>query len=297
MPNPHQIYSDKLLKELAKTLPKAGIGLSGTSMRSDAAERFIREVLESRSRIYETTIENADFCSNFPYEKDQDDQLQYLNDKSIKYIDIRVSRSLLSYFVFSDLYYVNWRSLFYSKISKEGRAGEIDQQKVEDPFGRDQDGRVIAPYGFKGDGSVFTPFGVNVDGTFKAPSGIGNDGLPIIPDERGKPSPTVIRKTWRVNEGVTEGRSDPMSEESKLDKAKLAPIFEGELNREAMAAALNRVMTERGLSVRKAADAAGTSAGIISSIKDQRASLDKAVEVLDQLGFETGFFVRPKDHS
>ena len=104
-------------------------------------------------------------------------------------------------------------------------------------------------------------------------------------------------EAWRHVEGVTKERSDPMREESKLDNAALAPIFEGELDRESMAEALDAAMRDQGLSVRKAGEASGTSAGIISSIKDQRASLDKAVEVLDQLGFETGFYVRPKDAS
>lgn len=99
----------------------------------------------------------------------------------------------------------------------------------------------------------------------------------------------------RVNEGVTNKRSDPMKKKkSKLDAAALAPIFEGELDRAAMAAALSAAMQEKGLSVREAAEVAGVSDSVISQINGQIVSIDHGAKVLGQLGFETGFYVRPK---
>lgn len=100
-----------------------------------------------------------------------------------------------------------------------------------------------------------------------------------------------------VTEGVTEERSGPVSEEDKLENARLAPIFEGQLDRESMAEALKAAMDERGLSVRKAANEAEVSASVISQIKVQEASIDQAAKVLDQLGFEVELTVRPKDYS
>jgi len=93
-------------------------------------------------------------------------------------------------------------------------------------------------------------------------------------------------------EGVTKERSYPMSEESKLDNAELAPIFEGELDRDAMAEALSAAMKEQGLSVRKTAAAASVGTNDIQRIGKGTATLDKAAEVLSNLGYELHVEVR-----
>lgn len=98
-----------------------------------------------------------------------------------------------------------------------------------------------------------------------------------------------LHKMKRTDTGELESTSD---EDKK--QAALAPVFEGALDRAALAEALLWVMKKRDLSVRKAADAAGTSASVISSIKSGEASLDKAAEVLENLGFEVGFSIHPR---
>ncbi|WP_298987429.1 hypothetical protein [uncultured Roseibium sp.] len=98
----------------------------------------------------------------------------------------------------------------------------------------------------------------------------------------------------RVKEGLAEGEPDPMS---KLDDSELAPIFEGELDRQAMAAALSAAMKEQGLSVRKTAAAVDTSTNDIQRITKGTATLDKAAEVLSGLGYELHVEVRKPEQS
>lgn len=114
-------------------------------------------------------------------------------------------------------------------------------------------------------------------------------------DER--PEEQGLTENKREIEGVTKERLHPVSDKSELDSARLAPIFEGELDRGAMATALKKAMEDQGLSVRKAAGAAGVSFSVISQIKGQMASIDQAAKVLDQLGYEIDLTVRPKDNS
>ncbi|QFT28871.1 hypothetical protein FIV00_00080 [Labrenzia sp. THAF82] len=76
---------------------------------------------------------------------------------------------------------------------------------------------------------------------------------------------------------------------------KITPIFEGELNRRSLSTALKAVMQEKGLSVRKAADAANIGAGEIQRIGREEATLDKAAEVLSELGYELHVEVRRID--
>ena len=101
----------------------------------------------------------------------------------------------------------------------------------------------------------------------------------------------------RVAEGVTNERSDPMSEESKLDNAELAPIFEGELNRDAMANALEAAMQEQGLSIRKAAETVGIDKKEIQRVGKGTATLDRSADVLSGLGYELHIEVRKIDKS
>ncbi|MEQ6249895.1 hypothetical protein ABMC89_13455 [Sulfitobacter sp. HNIBRBA3233] len=89
----------------------------------------------------------------------------------------------------------------------------------------------------------------------------------------------------KVDEGVTDERSDPVSEESKLDGAALAPIFEGELNREAMARALDVVLAKEGLSERKAAAKVGVGKNDITRARNGTASIEKTTHILTELGY------------
>ena len=95
-------------------------------------------------------------------------------------------------------------------------------------------------------------------------------------------------------EGVTEERSHQV-EEDKLESGKLPAIFDGTLDRDAMAHALNAVMTENGLSIRKAADAADVSRTDIERISKGSATLDKSADVLRNLGYELHVEVRKLD--
>ena len=82
--------------------------------------------------------------------------------------------------------------------------------------------------------------------------------------------------------------------DSKLEKAdNVKPVFEGTLNREALAETLRRVMIERDLSERKAAAEAGTTKSIISKIKSCDASIDKTAEVLESLGYRLDISIVP----
>lgn len=65
------------------------------------------------------------------------------------------------------------------------------------------------------------------------------------------------------------------------------------LSREFMAQALLEVLNRKGLSVRKAAEVAGVSASVISTIKDQSASIDKSLDVLRALGYEVDCTLKP----
>jgi hypothetical protein len=60
--------------------------------------------------------------------------------------------------------------------------------------------------------------------------------------------------------------------------------FEGALNRSSMANALNEIMNQRNLSVRKAAIAAGVGTQVIQRIASGDATIDKSLEVLRNLG-------------
>lgn len=70
-------------------------------------------------------------------------------------------------------------------------------------------------------------------------------------------------------------------------------VKSGKLSREFMAQALLEVLSQRGLSVRKAAEVAGVSASVISTIKDQSASIDKSLDVLRALGYEIDCALKP----
>jgi len=94
-------------------------------------------------------------------------------------------------------------------------------------------------------------------------------------------------------EGVTKERSDPVSEDSKLDSTALVPIFEGELSREAVAETLKSVMQQRGLSVRMTAAAAGVGAKEIQRITSGEATIDKGLKVLSELGCRLHFRAEP----
>lgn len=86
-------------------------------------------------------------------------------------------------------------------------------------------------------------------------------------------------------EGVTNERSDPVSKESKLDSAKLAPIFEDELNRAAMARALDAVMAKDGLSERQAAAKSGVNKNDVTRARNGSASIEKTSQILTGLGY------------
>jgi predicted XRE-type DNA-binding protein len=98
-------------------------------------------------------------------------------------------------------------------------------------------------------------------------------------------------------EGVTKERSHRVSEEGKLDKAALVPIFEGELNREALAETLRLVMEQRGLSVRRAAALADVQAKEIQRISSGDATIDKGLKVLSELGVTVHFKAEPTEPS
>lgn len=68
------------------------------------------------------------------------------------------------------------------------------------------------------------------------------------------------------------------------DKPTIKQIYEGALDRTAMARALESVMTEKGFSVRAAAEAAGVNKTDIQRIKSGDATLDKSAQVLKALG-------------
>lgn len=70
-------------------------------------------------------------------------------------------------------------------------------------------------------------------------------------------------------------------------------VKSGRLTREFMAQALLEVLSQKGLSVRKAAEVAGVSASVISTIKDQSASIDKSLDVLRALGYEVDCTLKP----
>lgn len=68
-----------------------------------------------------------------------------------------------------------------------------------------------------------------------------------------------------------------------MDDNKGEPV---KLSREFMAKALSQALRERGLSVRKAAQVAGVCPGIITNIKNRKATIDAGLNVLEQLGYE-----------
>jgi len=81
----------------------------------------------------------------------------------------------------------------------------------------------------------------------------------------------------------------------KLDEERsVTPIFDGELNREAMAEALAAAMDAKGLSLRTAATAAGTTKSVIQKILGKEASIDKGREVLAGLGYRTEVSITPE---
>jgi DNA-binding XRE family transcriptional regulator len=81
--------------------------------------------------------------------------------------------------------------------------------------------------------------------------------------------------------------------ENKEDK--LGLIFERSLNRQALADALKHVREQKGLTQRAAAEAAHTSQTDIKRIENGTSSLDKAVDVLNELGFDLQIQLVPKN--
>lgn len=73
-------------------------------------------------------------------------------------------------------------------------------------------------------------------------------------------------------------------DETKLKSGTLPLTFEGSLDREAMARALEIVMQEKSLSVRRAAELAGTGSKDIQRISNGEATIDKSIDVLKKLG-------------
>ena len=77
------------------------------------------------------------------------------------------------------------------------------------------------------------------------------------------------------------------------EQTSVTPIFDGELNREAMAEALKTAMEERGLSVRDAAAEVGLSKDTIQNIRNGTGSLDKATTALEGLGYRLSLSIEP----
>ena len=75
----------------------------------------------------------------------------------------------------------------------------------------------------------------------------------------------------------------------------IGPVFEGTLDREAMAEALRCVRKKAGLSQRATAEQAGTSQTDIKRIEQGEATVEKASEVLAQLGYQARMHLVPVD--
>jgi predicted XRE-type DNA-binding protein len=86
-------------------------------------------------------------------------------------------------------------------------------------------------------------------------------------------------------EGVPKEEADPVSDNSKLDATALSPIFEEQLNREAMVAALKAVLAKERLSEQKAADLIGVKKNEINRARSGAASIEKVAEILTKLGY------------
>ncbi|MGX1498582.1 hypothetical protein ACSSV1_003633 [Labrenzia sp. MBR-25] len=95
------------------------------------------------------------------------------------------------------------------------------------------------------------------------------------------------RSVTVLNEGVTEERSYPVSvkEDGKLDRAALAPIFEGTLEHEFLANSLRWVMEQEKLSVRKVATKSGSSPSVIQTVLNGKAKLETGQKILEALGY------------
>lgn len=71
-------------------------------------------------------------------------------------------------------------------------------------------------------------------------------------------------------------------------------LFEGALNRKALGEALRVVMDREGFSQRKAAASINAHKSDIGRVAVGSASMEMAVKVLDELGYETEFTIKPK---
>ncbi len=76
-----------------------------------------------------------------------------------------------------------------------------------------------------------------------------------------------------------------LKNESKLESRSLAPIFEAQLNRQALADALNAVMAHEGLSEQKVADRTSFSKTDVNRARNGKASIDKTSSILVELGY------------
>lgn len=85
-------------------------------------------------------------------------------------------------------------------------------------------------------------------------------------------------------EGVTRERSH-LVEDSKLESGKLPAIFEAQLDRQALADALNAVMAKEGLSEQKVADRTGFRKNDVNRARNGNATIDKTSEILAALGY------------
>jgi len=100
--------------------------------------------------------------------------------------------------------------------------------------------------------------------------------------------------TRQVIEGLPdEGAGGPMADNKLKENA--TPVFEGELSRLSFEIALKEIMSERKLSFRAAAAAAGVSPKTIQRISDQEMTLDKSSEIFEALGYEVQVKVVPKE--
>jgi len=137
----------------------------------------------------------------------------------------------------------------------------------------------------------------------RRPSSKGEQWISVLEDFSSSTVPEYIRrhriiKATLAHSNRKERRPTAsifLNEVEKSQKNSLAPIFEGQLDREAMAEALKAAIENRGLSVRKAASRADVSASVISQIKAKEASLDQAAKVLQALGYTIELTISPND--
>jgi len=98
-----------------------------------------------------------------------------------------------------------------------------------------------------------------------------------------------------AGERVRQGKVEPMSENTLDDTESVSPVFEGALNREALAEALKTIMAVKGLSVRKAAEEIGTNKNNIQRSKDAGATVETTTEFLNDLGYDVNVSIVPKE--